>query len=504
MANDIKLKPDQPRRFYVGIDATGTIDTLAFGQMWHATFGWDNLLLKLNLDPTDTQKRRRIDSAHPKLPIKQLFRSREITVTKPDKTTEKKTVTYTDTCLLPQGVDKATKAGFKASGTYDLWSGTDAAANLSDINAACKFMQTFILNPRVDPATSSLTDTGTAGVVAHVVFISSHGFSLGDMPGDVGFQVPGVEEIFLLARTAASGVQFSGPEWLLLSNCSTLDQIAHTDWLKLMTGPTPLRGIVGFQNVCPGPEDSVDIFARFISELARGRTFVQAWEAGVRAKARKDFWVVVCHEKAAGDTISALNANTVAPVALATPKLLMFDDAHPLPGGLPIAVPVDPFDVFWSKNNVAITALNRTLQANKLAAGDTVTITVRLPDPARVPTVPTQFADKTKISITLIYIRPNKEQEIDVNVLFSVTGVTGAALDPANPTAKLNNERPPGFDKGPDSWNLIVSGTPKEVVMTLKCLSLASLHDHNVPLRLIVNITTEKFYFARNGAIDVI
>lgn len=504
MTENIKLKPDQPRRFYVGIDVTGTIDTLAWGQMWHSIFGWDNLLLNLNVDPTDKEKRRRIDSAHPKLPIKQLFREREITITKPDKTVEKKKITYTDTCLLPQGVDKQTRVGFKASGTYDLWSGADAAANLSDMNAACQFMQTFILNPRVDAGTSSLTDTGTKGIVASVVFISSHGYSYGDMPGDVAFTLSGVERIFLLAQTAANSGQFSGVDWLLLSNCSTLDAIALPDWVTLMSGPTPLRGIVGFKSTCPGPEDSVDIFNKFISELAKGKTIVQAWEAGVRSKIGKDVWVVLCHDAAKGDTIADWNAGKLSPVSLTPPNVVRFDDAHPLPKGDPVLATIDPYDTFWSKNNTVITALNRTLAANKLVAGDTVTITVRLPNPARKSTIPTKFADQDRISLTLIYIRPNKEQEIDVNALFTVNGVTGAKQDPANPTAKLNIDRPAGFDKGPDSWNLIVDGTPTEVVLTLKCKSLSSLHDHDVPLRLIVDIPAERFYFARNGAIEVV
>jgi hypothetical protein len=485
MAKGIKLKPDQPKRFYVGMDGTGTIDTLAWGQLWHATFGWSNLLLELGKDPLDAD--HRVDSAHPKLPIRRLVRQQGSTGT-----------TYADTCLLPEGVDKPVKGVFKGSGTDKLWPGADALGNLAEMNAACKFTQTFILNPRVDAATSALTDVGSAGAVASVVFISSHGFSTGDMFGDSHF-VAGNDYIFELSKGLVAG-QFSGPDWLLLSNCSTLDSISQPDWVKLMTGPTPLRGIVGFQNTCPGPDESVDIFSRMIQELANGKTFLQAWRLAVKSKTSKDFWVVLCHENAKGDTIADLNAGTVTAIPAAGSKIFAFDESKL--AGVQVTDPPDPFDAFWSKGATAVTPANRS--ANKLSAGDDFTVTVRLPDPSRKPgIVPIQFADKAEISITLIYIRPNYEQDVDVNALFSVQSVVGGALRPTNPTVKLNNQRPAGFDKGPDSWVIVVSGQPTELVLKLKCSSLSTLHHHNVLLRLQVDIGGFRFYFARNGAIEV-
>ncbi len=484
MAKGIKLKPDQPKRFYVGMDGTGTIDTLAWGQLWHATFGWSNLLLELSKDPLDAD--HRVDSAHPKLPIRRLVRQQGSTGT-----------TYADTCLLPEGVDKPVKGVFKGSGTDKLWPGADALGNLAEMNAACKFTQTFILNPRVDAATSALTDVGSAGAVASVVFISSHGFSGGDMFGDSRF-LAGNEFIFEMSKAVAAG-QFSGPDWLLLSNCSTLSLIAQPDWVKLMTGPTPLRGIVGFQNTCPGPDESVDIFSRMIQELANGKTFLQAWRLAVKSKTNKDFWVVLCHENAKGDTIADLNAGTVTAIPAAGSKVLAFEEAHLT--GVQVTDPPDPFDAFWSKGATAVNPANRS--ANKLSAGDDVTITVRLPSPARDPLLPTQFPDKSAVSITLIYIRPNYEQDVDVNALFSVQGVVGGALSPTTPTVKLNSQRPAGFDKGPDSWVIVVSGQPTELVLKLKCSSLSTLHHHNVLLRLQVKIGSFSFYFARNGAIEV-
>jgi hypothetical protein len=332
------------------------------------------------------------------------------------------------------------------------------------------------------------------------VYISSHGYSFGDMSGDSNFAFPGIQELFVLAKAVASG-QFSGPDWLLLSTCSTLNKTAQPSWLKVMTGTTPLRGIVGYLGPSPLSDDSADIASRLIQELASGKTFVEAWRAAVRSKTTKAEWAVLCHENAQKDTIADLNANRVKPIPASGSKVLAFSEANPK--GTEVREEPDPFDAFWSKGGTVITPANRTAAANQLAAGDDVTITVRLPNPSRTPTVPIQFVDKTVISITLIYIRPDYPQDVDVNALFSVTGVTGAAQRSPNPTAHLNRQRPAGHDKEDDSWILVVSGTPTEVVLRLKCISLSTLHDHGIPLRLEVNIGSEQFLFAQNGVIRV-
>src|SRR5215475_593159 len=160
MARNIKLKPSQPPRRYVSVDVTGTIDTLAFGQMWTSTFGWRNLLWDLDLDKADPA--RRVDKAHPKLPVRWLKESLG-------------KISFADTCVLPQGAD--------GKGLDPLWAGTDADSNLTQMTDADMFMQTFILNPSADKPSSSLNDSGN-GVTADLIYISSHGSSGGEMMGE--------------------------------------------------------------------------------------------------------------------------------------------------------------------------------------------------------------------------------------------------------------------------------------------------------------------------------
>jgi hypothetical protein len=451
----VKLRKDQTMRRYVGVDVTRAIDTVAFGHMWNAFFGWRNLVWDLDKDTTDNQLR--LDKAHPKLPIRRLVRTKDAT-------------TYADACVMPEGIDGA---------------GTTATFTGADLNANDDFMHTFFLRPSADAATSSLNDAGT-GNVADVLYVSSHGLHAGDMFGASGLAESAW--LFQLSVAAGNGGQFSGPGWVVLSNCGTLDDPAHEDWLKVMSGPTPLRGVVGFQEVCPAEEGSVDLAAVFIAHLARDESFIEAWKTAVSTKVSKTAWIVLCHEEAKDDKIADWNASALKTVSPSS-KILRFDDAHPT--GVQVVAKADPFEAFWSKGATRITATNMFVAANHLNAGDTVTITVR-------PTAPaTNFTAGTAIAITVVYIRVDYPQVVDVSKLFKVTGQAGISA----PTTSRTNTQNKNSSTEPDTWNATVTGTPAEITLTLQCVDFSSLHEGGVPLRLQVNNGSSTFLFVRNGSV---
>lgn len=444
----VKLKEGQPIRRFVGIDVTDAVDTVAFGHMWNATFGWRNLLWDLDVDPADNQKR--VDKAHPKLPVKRLKRTHGGS-------------TFADTCLMPQGID-----GLQGP---DL--------NLRDAVANNEFMHSFILSPTVDHAKSELNASGS-GTVADVVFISSHGYKDGEMAGATSM----LSRLFRPAASAFLGAKFNGPAWVFLSNCSTLDPSAQDDWLTLMSGPNPLRGIVGFQDKCPLADGSVDFVGVFISELAKGASIRTAWKTAVSNIVNPNNWVVLCHNSAKDDTIADINDGTVGRISAFSP-ILLFDNAHL--AGFPLVPQPDPFEAFWSLGGVKVTPANQFDPGRVLGKGDTVTITVR-------PPAGTPLAAGQKIVITLVYIRFDYVQNVNVDALFEVVGQTGAS-PPGR--ANVNHKSP----DGPDSWTLPVVGSPPEVVLTLRCRDLSSLHDRAQPLTLQVSIGSLKFDFHRNGKI---
>jgi len=473
----IKVAPPTTDLFYVGIDGTEVVDTLAWGSLWGKRFGWSNLLLKLDPDPNHSS--RLLDPAHPMLPMISAKRSHG-------------GASFTDTCITPEGLD--------GSGHDVSWPGTTPQTNLPQMNQQLEFTQTFVLNPRVDSKAKTLSDTA-GDLVADVVFISSHGAKTGDMFGIQTYSQPGVDYMFTLMGSVALNRRFGGPKWVLLSNCNTLDQATHNDWLDLIADPaTPLRGITGFRDACPLADGSVDLFATMIDLMAQGKTIVESWQKALTGHGLGKNWTVLCHEEAAGDTIQAWNANTLPPITKFSPpsvKQFTADD----PGGKAVVHTDDPFGVSWSKDGTLITAANRLQPANKIQTGDKVSITIRPPAGAA------NFEAGTGVALLLVYIRLTYNQIVDVTKMFTIDPATSSGIKQPVTTRHFNSL---AFKKDvPDMWVMHIDGTPAAAVLSLTVgnLDLSGLGHHNVPLWLggLMKVPSQSslivFEFIRNGSI---
>jgi len=474
---DAKVAPPVKDLFYVGIDGTDVVDTIAWGSLWRDRFGWKNLLLQLNADPADTK--RRLDPAHPALPM--------ITTTRTHGSQA-----FTDVCIMPEGLD--------GKGLDANWPGPHPSDNVSQMNDQLAFTQVFTLNPRVDSAGHKLSaDAGD--IVADVVFISSHGATNGDMFGVEGYTLSGVDYIFSLIQADSHNRRFSGPKWVLLSSCNTLFSATHNDWLDLIVDPAaPLRGIVGFRDACPLADGSVDLFATLIDQMKAGKTIIQSWQKSLTDNGLGKNWIVLAHEEAAGDTIQAWNAGTLPPITkLAPPSVKQFTSDDPT--GTAVTRTPEPFEVFWSKGGTRIGASNRLAPASKIATGDKVTITIGPPGTA------TAFEAGTKAALLLVYIRVTYEQIVDVTKMFTIDAAASSGIKQPVAVKPVNTFR---FKRdAPDTWLFEIDGTPAAAVLALTCanLDLSNLGHHNVPLwlrgwlKLPSSADLLRFDFIRNGSI---
>lgn len=429
---NIKVKPPVDIH-YVGVDVTDAIDTVAFGHMWNSTFKWRNLLSVLGGHPTATQ--HRIDFDHPKLPIARVSFAHQ-------------GKQLADTCVMPQGID--------ARGTSPLWSGRTRRENLADINDACRFMQSFIMSPGTDGR--GINDQGR-GDVAELVYVSSHGFSYGDAKGEVHEAEP----IFSLSRATADPQkprQFFGPKWLILANCSMLSSSTHEDWLKVMSGPNPLRGVVGYNNSSPGPAASVNIAAAFIKRLAAGMPFKDAWAQTISNFGLPQNWVVLCHEQAAGDTVAKWEAGRLEAIPAGGANILLFDEGNQ--NGFKVRPNKDPFTVTWTtENDDKVTPAVRLNPSMQLAEGQTYTIEV---DPPAGQT----FKAGDVVKVTLIYVRPNyKDYVVDVRKIFKTDPRINSSL---TGFSKRNREAP---GTAPDTWEVTVQQNGLNAFIELECVNLS-------------------------------
>jgi hypothetical protein len=461
MAPPVEIKVTGINLFYVTIDGTRAIDSLAIGQLWQS-FGWKNLLTGMTAPAADP--RRRTDAAHPKLPIRFMTETQQLN----------KGNTFADVVIMPEGRDGS---GIDAGNWPDV---TNKSGNVTQINAANRFIQGFILAPTCDPAASSL---GTGSRVADLVYVSSHGVRTGDMFGEASNDIDEVDPFFILAMAAATpGAKFTGVKWLILSNCNTLVTETHNDWLTLMTASTSFRGILGYHGTSVAADESSGADVSFVNHLKQGKSIKDAWRAANTRWGMKDEWVVVCHDAAKADTIAQWNAGTLPAVPFTpAPVIKLFDEANL--SGVAVTRTSDPFAVFWSKTvsgtTTKIAPANRYTKGNKIKASDAVSITV-----ASAPKAAT-FAVGTIIEVTLIFVREDYPSAIDINQMFTITTQTGFTVK----TVHRNTRR---GDNGVDTWVMTITTAAASVTLglTIKQLFLPGKQvHHNLPYWLRASFT---------------
>jgi Family of unknown function (DUF6345) len=464
---EVTIKPPSSDVFYVTIDGTRAIDSLAIGQLWQK-FGWKNLLGGLNASTSDAD--RRTDTAHAELPIRFATESQQFV----QKDGSVKTGnSFADIVIMPEGRDgEGVDAG--------NWPSSSSSGNVSQINAANTFIQGFILAPSCDPAASAL---GSGARVADLVYVSSHGVRTGDMFGTASNAIDEVEPFFILAKAAATGGKFVGVKWLILSNCNTLVKETQNDWLTLMSASTTFRGILGYHGTSVAADPSSGADVTFAKQLAAGKSLKDAWRQANTNWGMADRWVVVCHDAAKDDTIAQWNGGTLSGVSFTpAPAIKLFDENNL--SGVAVTRSSDPFQVFWSivaaGTPTKITPANRYDKGNKIKPGSTISITV-----ASAPKVAT-FAAGTVIEVTLIFVREDYPEPIDVTKMFTITTKTG--IDPTVTTARRNTQR---SDKGVDTWVMTVTSAAASVTLGLTIQSNLFLGDvhHNLPFWLKAKFT---------------
>jgi hypothetical protein len=455
---DLKIRPPASDLFYVTIDGTRAVDSLAIGRLWQK-FGWRNLLDGLNGPSADPQ--RRTDTAHPELPIRFMEETRAGTSAK-----------FKDIVIMPEGRDGT---GVDPGN----WPSASSTGNSAKINAANTFIQGFILSPACDPAASAL---GSGARTADLVYVSSHGVRTGDMFGAASNFIDEVNPFFILAKAAAApGGKFAGVKWLILSNCNTLVPATHNDWLRLMGASTSFRGILGYQGPSVPADPSAGADVSFVNQLLTGKPLKESWRQANRAWGMTSQWVVLCHDAAKDDTIQQWNDGKLAGVPFAPPVIKLFDEANQ--SGVAVVQRSDPFEGFWSRIaggvTTKITSANRYDAANKITTGNDVSITV-----VSAPHAAT-FAAGTVIEVTLIFVRPDYPEPINVNQMFSITAKTG--IQPAVTTAKRNTAL---SGSGSDTWVMTVDGTPALVTLGLHIdkLFIGDVH-HNLQFWLRAKFT---------------
>lgn len=336
--------------YYLLIDGTDAVDSVAFGTRLQALAPasaaagqpeWRNLLELLVPDPAEPA--RLVDPRHPYLPLYKLRRTSSAgnAPAVPD----------------PAGVGVVCPGGTNSLGQDPMWReykdpsgspvvrfrdpgagedfrlvGRHAAAELSARAVTPIMLQPAveIIGTRRQIASDYAPDGQNPVYRASLLYISSHGwlggFSMGNAirdwndarpvppvyaPADDGGTVPVGDDprnmfwpqrkYFVIGQMDALGQAFFGPEWIILAQCSTVNDATHAMWARVLARSFPqVRGVLGYEEASPAAYASISIADTFVDRLQRGETFFEAWKAANHGQN----WAAIIHKDALGDTLS--------------------------------------------------------------------------------------------------------------------------------------------------------------------------------------------------------
>lgn len=308
--------------YYMAIDGTSAVDSVVYGELLERELGWRNLVGEF-LAPAADDPTRLHDPAHPYLPIC-VYKA---------KTASKKVAV-----ICPHGRESAgrEKMWQKYAGELpseqpegrfesDIAPGLVTYGRASAAEKSAIYMKELLLNPSfevVEENGALVRRLATAEVVsddrehgtafsADLLIVSSHGWLGGWMKGNmVGAWKEAEPEsareefipfspYFLVGEAAMENVRFTGPRWIILAQCSTLNMATWPLWARvLFLSDPPVRGILAYEESSPSAEGSIPIARNFI-KYCKTMTVLDAWKkANKRIK-----WAALVHKNAVDDRL---------------------------------------------------------------------------------------------------------------------------------------------------------------------------------------------------------
>lgn len=437
--------------YYAMIDGTSAVDSIAFGKDLDAkggSTGWRNLLDLLDADPADPT--RQVDPSHLFLPIYKLKRSGSAAVGD------------------AKGISVICPGGLNGEGVDEMWQnyaggapipfpllrgrrslmlGRHAAAELS-----AAFVSSFMVNPVVEidgkKKHIASTEASTKGTLfrASLLYLSSHGwlggYARGDqlqpypeaLPAPPAVPVPGLTDdprkeyvpaaaYFVIGKLDVGGKAFAGPEWIILAQCSTLNNTTWAMWARVMARSNPqVRGVLGYEESSPDANASIAIADAFFNKLKAKMTFYEAWKAANPGQN----WAALVHEDAMGDTLPTWATKK----ALGSKEISSYlGSASRAPKQVKVVDPTPPYGV-----RVFISFKDKE---HEITPDVLDSVAVLLPDASyTVELTPPPGGEITQVKIQWIHIRDTFKQ-YNLNKIFNGRSVTGAGVKTSTKNPKI-------------------------------------------------------------------
>lgn len=445
--NQVNVEP--PPLYYLVIDGTEELDSATFGKEIQERFKWKNLVSDLDPDPAD--KTRLVDATHPFLLVRKCMDATGMTSI-PTVTPAGKDGYGQDTAWARYTNDDPVLDNSSCETGSDgelTWTSEDGETVTTGRHTACeqatRFVPTLLLRPRIVRKDfddklhwvfADMDEPEKESRKASMVYVSSHGWLGGFMSGNGMMSNPTVQpeaaqgEYYSMQRWFLVGrestMNFQGPLWVVLGQCSTLNSATWALWAKMMAGGSPVvRGILGYEEVAPGAYRAAYIAQKFFKELEAGKNFLAAWKsANVTTGSGSEPWAAIVHVDALEDKMQdfrafpALTAN--APTDLSAPASYR-GFLRSIPDGEEIRDVAPPFNLtLWNlppagvEDGVrkAVTPDHLAEMRAQLQPGQSWEMVIT---PAYG-----QLDHIVSATVTMIHIRPTYTNQIPIATLFDV------------------------------------------------------------------------------------
>jgi hypothetical protein len=326
MGDDPRSKAVPANLYYLAIDGTWAIDSVTYGELLENEFGWKNLVGHfLEARPDDATLL--LDPAHRFLPIC-LYKA---------KTPSKSVAVVCPGGRESVGKDSIWKAyagefPHEAPNGRVRWAQFGNGETFGRHTAALRsamFMQSLIRDPAIElnrrdgKLLPQLTDLDHPDRIqppesdvyrADLLIVSSHGWLGGYMRGNLIPAWPEAEPeaarpelvpplpLYAVGEAAEKRQGFFGPRWIILAQCSTVNKSTWPLWAAVLARSHPaVRGILAYEEVSPGPDESAAVARAFVAGLKLKKSMLQSWiDANQGQK-----WAAIVHKEAREDRIAA-------------------------------------------------------------------------------------------------------------------------------------------------------------------------------------------------------
>jgi hypothetical protein len=263
----------------------------------------------------------------------------------------------------------------------------------------------------------------------NIFYVSSHGLP-GFLFSESGVMI-GTSSIIGKPGNPTRGVvpkpsfQWDSPnlKYVIFAACRQLDgKQQQALWARAMRSHNPLHGILGYHDTSPAPVGCIPINRRFVQELSKGRSILEAWRKAHEGGSYADNWAALIHESALNDSVTQWSqTGTLASSPSPSGIIRYFDSENP--DGREVTEPVRFIDMSF-QNTTDFGAGSELPPWIYALTGNVGILNFNLTEASG-----TSFEPGDRVRVASAQVRPDYPHPFDITKVFSFVLPSSDTLD---------------------------------------------------------------------------